>query len=174
MGRQDAAALGGPGSCHILDRRFPGLQTCPAKDEGAKPALQKGAGHQQKLYFQKYAHRSIRRVPEIYKREGAVSRRRLSRPVKKGFGADGPATLEECRYQFPVVHQIPHRYPGGILCGLGCPVLKNAARIRSEEHTSELQSPDHLVCRLLLEKKNKTRVQANHTPTQPAYAHCSS
>src|SRR5258708_24604978 len=28
---------------------------------------------------------------------------------------------------------------------------------RSEEHTSELQSPDHLVCRLLLEKK-KTRI----------------
>src|SRR5258708_28443208 len=27
-------------------------------------------------------------------------------------------------------------------------------RDRSEEHTSELQSPDHLVCRLLLEKKN--------------------
>src|SRR5947208_4082300 len=26
-------------------------------------------------------------------------------------------------------------------------------RYRSEEHTSELQSPDHLVCRLLLEKK---------------------
>src|SRR5258708_7138733 len=30
-------------------------------------------------------------------------------------------------------------------------------RTRSEEHTSELQSPDHLVCRLLLEKKNNTR-----------------
>src|SRR5258708_24604929 len=30
---------------------------------------------------------------------------------------------------------------------LACPGL------RSEEHTSELQSPDHLVCRLLLEKK---------------------
>src|SRR5690348_17916466 len=27
--------------------------------------------------------------------------------------------------------------------------------VRSEEHTSELQSPVHLVCRLLLEKKNK-------------------
>src|SRR5258708_13278940 len=27
------------------------------------------------------------------------------------------------------------------------------SRARSEEHTSELQSPDHLVCRLLLEKK---------------------
>src|SRR5258708_13480998 len=29
--------------------------------------------------------------------------------------------------------------------------------LRSEEHTSELQSPDHLVCRLLLEKKNNKR-----------------
>src|SRR5258708_25003007 len=28
-----------------------------------------------------------------------------------------------------------------------------AYEVRSEEHTSELQSPDHLVCRLLLEKK---------------------
>src|SRR5258708_10105545 len=32
-----------------------------------------------------------------------------------------------------------------------------ATRGRSEEHTSELQSPDHLVCRLLLEKKKKYR-----------------
>src|SRR5215216_617300 len=30
-------------------------------------------------------------------------------------------------------------------------------RTRSEEHTSELQSPDHLVCRLLLEKKKKNK-----------------
>src|SRR5947208_13387303 len=29
---------------------------------------------------------------------------------------------------------------------------------RSEEHTSELQSPDHLVCRLLLEKKKATQM----------------
>src|SRR5207244_7346334 len=29
---------------------------------------------------------------------------------------------------------------------------------RSEEHTSELQSPDHLVCRLLLEKKKTTQL----------------
>src|SRR5258708_26185267 len=32
----------------------------------------------------------------------------------------------------------------------------SSAVFRSEEHTSELQSPDHLVCRLLLEKKKKT------------------
>src|SRR5258708_15297102 len=33
------------------------------------------------------------------------------------------------------------------------PVADGLAKGRSEEHTSELQSPDHLVCRLLLEKK---------------------
>src|SRR5258708_29867548 len=34
---------------------------------------------------------------------------------------------------------------------------------RSEEHTSELQSPDHLVCRLLLEKKKKTLQIETHS-----------
>src|SRR5258708_14795176 len=33
---------------------------------------------------------------------------------------------------------------------------------RSEEHTSELQSPDHLVCRLLLEKKKKRNWLTSH------------
>src|SRR5690554_7574486 len=32
---------------------------------------------------------------------------------------------------------------------------RGRGRLRSEEHTSELQSRPHLVCRLLLEKKNK-------------------
>src|SRR5438876_11562686 len=35
------------------------------------------------------------------------------------------------------------------------PVQTTVAGARSEEHTSELQSPVHLVCRLLLEKKKK-------------------
>src|SRR3990170_7106116 len=34
--------------------------------------------------------------------------------------------------------------------------IQFSTKRRSEEHTSELQSPDHLVCRLLLEKKKKT------------------
>src|SRR5437762_14204301 len=34
--------------------------------------------------------------------------------------------------------------------------LRRPVESRSEEHTSELQSPMYLVCRLLLEKKNKT------------------
>src|SRR5690348_18057198 len=37
------------------------------------------------------------------------------------------------------------------------------SRPRSEEHTSELQSPVHLVCRLLLEKKKKIKQNNSHT-----------
>src|SRR5258705_10444935 len=37
------------------------------------------------------------------------------------------------------------------------PAIAQGPSIRSEEHTSELQSLRHLVCRLLLEKKNNTR-----------------
>src|SRR5947208_13199563 len=37
---------------------------------------------------------------------------------------------------------------------------------RSEEHTSELQSPDHIVCRLLLEKKNRNNNQLGYLDRQ--------
>src|SRR5260370_8272147 len=39
--------------------------------------------------------------------------------------------------------------------------LDRKARQRSEEHTSELQSADHLVCRLLLEKKKKKKTKGS-------------
>src|SRR5258708_13956732 len=42
------------------------------------------------------------------------------------------------------------------------------ALVRSEEHTSELQSPDHLVCRLLLEKK-KQKQRINETAPVAMY-----
>src|SRR5438045_6063774 len=52
-------------------------------------------------------------------------------------------------------------------CRDGCrsPRRIPAARTRSEEHTSELQSLRHLVCRLLLEKKktNMKRYDENHS-----------
>src|SRR5438552_13920979 len=38
-----------------------------------------------------------------------------------------------------------------------------AVKVRSEEHTSELQSPDHLVCRLLLEKKKNKKKTISDT-----------
>src|SRR5258708_29665526 len=34
--------------------------------------------------------------------------------------------------------------------------ISSSIRVRSEEHTSELQSPDHLVCRLLLDKISRS------------------
>src|SRR5689334_24609156 len=43
-------------------------------------------------------------------------------------------------------------------CG-GISAHASSAKRRSEEHTSELQSQFHLVCRLLLEKKNKNEVE---------------
>src|SRR5256885_9348133 len=45
---------------------------------------------------------------------------------------------------------VPHR---------GAPGLGERHSLRSEEHTSELQSPCNLVCRLLLEKKKKKKNQ---------------
>src|SRR5256885_11873151 len=47
-----------------------------------------------------------------------------------------------------------------------------AAPFRSEEHTSELQSPCNLVCRLLLEKKkNYTTKKLKPRPTNSSYEH---
>src|SRR2546426_5535380 len=48
-----------------------------------------------------------------------------------------------------VVDQELHNPVGGV------ELIDNGQLIRSEEHTSELQSPCNLVCRLLLEKKKK-------------------
>src|SRR4051812_49669318 len=42
------------------------------------------------------------------------------------------------------------------------PALPDPVRVRSEEHTSELQSHVNLVCRLLLEKKKKKNIGTNH------------
>src|SRR5437762_6448327 len=46
-------------------------------------------------------------------------------------------------------------HPGVVGCGGGS--QEKRQRLRSEEHTSELQSPMYLVCRLLLEKKKKKK-----------------
>src|SRR5207244_9675578 len=56
--------------------------------------------------------------------------------------------------------------PGIVGVGIGgsadyAMYLAKEAIARSEEHTSELQSPDHLVCRLLLEKKKKKIIKSN-------------
>src|SRR5258708_15144222 len=58
-------------------------------------------------------------------------------------------------------------YPSGLFSSTAIgarakksPMFPAVATGRSEEHTSELQSPDHLVCRLLLEKKKNDQAPA--------------
>src|SRR5256885_7608263 len=75
---------------------------------------------------------------------------------------------------------VPGRRVGRHVYGdLGCLFERHGVHVaRSEEHTSELQSPCNLVCRLLLEKKNKfirnekqqtnQYVNTHHNPTRTA------
>src|SRR5258708_21289522 len=63
--------------------------------------------------------------------------------------------------QYTVHGEVPLSVSGMlIVCGpqteMDEGMLAAGTGLRSEEHTSELQSPDHLVCRLLLEKKKKS------------------
>src|SRR5256885_11669929 len=59
--------------------------------------------------------------------------------------------------------------PGKILCCIGNYWEHAQREPRSEEHTSELQSPCNLVCRLLLEKKNDpTKALHLGYPTAPS------
>src|SRR5258708_27702287 len=57
--------------------------------------------------------------------------------------------------QQPLPRSITNGYARVKLGDIALAMSPSFTRARSEEHTSELQSPDHLVCRLLLEKKKK-------------------
>src|SRR5690348_17818913 len=63
-------------------------------------------------------------------------------------------TLFRSRPLPPDLHRVRHRRTHDYV---------HRHRSRSEEHTSELQSPVHLVCRLLLEKKNAHGAVEVHT-----------
>src|SRR2546422_8604967 len=74
-------------------------------------------------------------ILQVTREPGAGSRQEVNDPIRVGvIGAGGIA-------------QVAH-----------LPVLRRLPGVRSEEHTSELQSRLHLVCRLLLEKKKKNRM----------------
>src|SRR5258708_15175731 len=65
----------------------------------------------------------------------------------------------------PTLAPDPEQYPEEVW-GIEDPritYMPELKKYRSEEHTSELQSPDHLVCRLLLEKKKKKIVEPCYT-----------
>src|SRR5438309_8148064 len=80
-----------------------------------------------------------------------------SRVQRERQGADPQLSLSGGPRELGVA-----RRHDGHLVALGGEQRDDAAdhrRERSEEHTSELQSQFHLVCRLLLEKKKKSKVQ---------------
>src|SRR5947209_10081137 len=75
------------------------------------------------------------------------------RPCVKS-GTDTPA--KACQIFVPD----PNHFENSVLCVPYWPLMtKVGSRARSEEHTSELQSRQYLVCRLLLEKKKNKRIR---------------
>src|SRR5690348_17448810 len=61
------------------------------------------------------------------------------------------------------LHDTHYTSPSGIRDHGNYSTPWDLAALRSEEHTSELQSPVHLVCRLLLEKKKIRQKHLHHT-----------
>src|SRR3989454_9391961 len=77
-------------------------------------------------------------------------------PYTTLFRSTRPVPPRSRRRPEPEVQQLRHIHV--LLAREGIEVLEHleAYPLRSEEHTSELQSPCNLVCRLLLEKKKNT------------------
>src|SRR5258708_30365920 len=101
------------------------------------------------------------KAPEL---RGAVLE--LARYPELEIGVDGPAGTGKTFGILYFIHVLLLSYPGAKwlvarkrntdLAGSALATFRESILDeRSEEHTSELQSPDHLVCRLLLEKKKK-------------------
>src|SRR5256885_4469320 len=83
----------------------------------------------------------------------------LFRSLRKGEKMNGARAIQLhfCKFRSPQFH--------GDFKLFVSPLQGLASRSRSEEHTSELQSPCNLVCRLLLEKKKNNRMYlAAHYP----------
>src|SRR5947208_6325358 len=109
-----------------------------------------------------------RAMETVLRREKSASRYSvMGAPREGGVGvllelhrdlAEGEIRLQREHHVAVVVGQ-PHARVGPLredAAAVGDPRADDD-RARSEEHTSELQSPDHLVCRLLLEKKKKSK-----------------
>src|SRR5258708_11188083 len=79
-------------------------------------------------------------------------------PATSYFQISLPVSGSSASTRFPAVMYITPFTTMGVTC-----------EYRSEEHTSELQSPDHLVCRLLLEKKKQTRGERDKAVRDDTY-----
>src|SRR5258708_10912849 len=81
----------------------------------------------------------------------------VRRPIRAGLELMNGQGPFEAKQDIPQGHKIAvHAIAAGASVRKYGRSSDSRRRPRSEEHTSELQSPDHLVCRLLLEKKKNT------------------
>src|SRR5690554_7267990 len=87
-------------------------------------------------------------------------------PYTTLFRSNDSSTLTEVKYSGPTLEistktnshkTMQHQIAPSLLAADFSNLAGEVAMIRSEEHTSELQSRPHLVCRLLLEKKKKIK-----------------
>src|SRR5258707_4353870 len=86
------------------------------------------------------------------------SRARIEDLVELGFCRFLKAGMQRIAC---VVHQVVEPVASPALQQTPSGIVRQASTLRSEEHTSELQSRQYLVCRLLLEKKKKKKTKQN-------------
>src|SRR2546427_3310344 len=85
--------------------------------------------------------------------------------VNSTVASDKPAEAAVCRLP-PKAVWLPPRQPlHTVTVDRNRPAIKLGLDVRSEEHTSELQSQSNLVCRLLLEKKKKKNYMSTRAMT---------
>src|SRR5471030_2610457 len=120
------------------------------RDAGGAPCVLQRA----KLYPADLARNRLRQSRELDALDALVGRKALLAEGEDGLGRGGR------RFDAGLEHHegLGHRKPQGIGAGND---RRLCHRRRSEEHTSELQSLRHLVCRLLLEKKKNTAEDPN-------------
>src|SRR2546426_7675299 len=113
-----------------MREEFPGIFASLEADDGVRVVVVRGAGG------------------KAFSAGGDVAEFLTLAPADLELWGDTLTSAERCRK--PVIAAID-----GYTMGAGSPASGSAPR--SEEHTSELQSPCNLVCRLLLGKKKKRK-----------------
>src|SRR5438552_14365826 len=145
-----------PGSEIRLSRSDP-LQQIPPTDEQTKQRSTDRVEHEpglmRKKSYQEGAEGSSQ--PDVLAQRAQVA----ACLEACATGYNGAENWQQCRHgkrQYdkggPDERGVAWQHPSG----------QQGRNTRSEEHTSELQSPDHLVCRLLLEKKKKKEKKTKH------------
>src|SRR5256885_2393218 len=135
-----------------------GMNASPGAERGRIEALraERHARDARRTVFAKCAALDGARVR--FQSHLEVGRQREMAPCRVQHPADGVRGEQARR---AAAEEDADRFPPGDLRRLRLEIARQSPEVgllrkRSEEHTSELQSPCNLVCRLLLEKKKKT------------------